>query len=171
MVEVITLSLTHIDGDIARIAEKIARLQAEIKSAEMEANRLQEFRAMALRYGAKSESEIGHSESAVEAKRVPRAGSQAATIGDGCVNAFRAISATHIQTPDLLKFLHDTGVNISSDNKAGYLASVLSRDPRFVSERPYGWRLTEIVPGGSSDPAIDPPVRGGLLSDDLEEEP
>lgn len=164
----IILSLARLDDVIAATAKTIARLEAELMAARTEAEGLASFREMALRFGAPAATSsvkvINHTDGAIDGKqRMPRPGSKAALIAETAESLFAHTGHLHIQTPDIAQAAKQAGIEIGGDNEPGYIASILSRDPRFVSERPHGWRLTQAVTVSESDPISD--AQAGPASD------
>ena len=147
----ITLSLDRIDDEIARNAATICRLESDLQTLRAEGSQLATFRELALKFGSPVISSIISVEGTPEEKKIPRAGSKSATITEGGIKALLASPQSHMSTADILAALKSTGLEIGGTNELMYLASVLSRDPRFVSERPHGWRIAD-QPSGKDEP-------------------
>ncbi len=54
--------------------------------------------------------------------------------------------AGSLRTPALLEQIEGLGVEFRAANKAGNLSVILSKDPRFVSDRRTGWSLAQKTP-------------------------
>jgi len=148
------LSLPRVDAAITEVAARIIDLDGQLNAAKTQMERLTIFREIAIQFGSPVEGGAIATNAPVDAstepKKLPKPGSKAALIGEGAITAIRTSGKKHIQTSDLLALIRALNVEIGGDNEVSYLASILSRDPRFVSERPHGWRLTEIIQGGEA---------------------
>jgi hypothetical protein len=145
-----TTILAAADADLARIEKREAELRAEMDSLASERNVILAFKARALRYmqgvlpGIPAHPDITLDKIValtLAEKKIPRDGSKAARLAESAIEMIGLFGPQPIA--ELLDHAKAGGIEINSKNPNGYLAGILSRDPRLEFMKGIGWRLVE----------------------------